>query len=44
MTTVVEETVDMTEAGTMTVAEDTRRRLDRCRQSQGFGARSVLCD
>ena len=41
MTTVVEETVDMTEAGTMTVAEDTRR-LDRCRQSQGFEAASVL--
>ena len=41
MTTVVEETVDMIEAGTMTVAEDTRR-LDRCRQSQGFEATSVL--
>ena len=46
MTTVAEETVDMTVAGTMIVAEDTRktpkRSIDVGRQSQpGFEARSV---
>jgi len=50
MTTVVEETVDMTEAGTMIVAEDTRRLLDQSidvgRQSQVFEAMQevFMCD
>ena len=42
MTTVVEETVDMTEAGTMTVAEDTRR-LD-VGSPRGLKQQVFLCD